>query len=83
MIEYDWMRTGRVVYLAVRFTRLSHLHNIFLEWLTVRAGLQGWRIPVFKAFMEQFVYWSWFSNTLYHAAMGAMLVHDTNLQPHC
>jgi hypothetical protein len=22
--------------------------------------------------MEQFVYWSWFSNALYHAAMGAM-----------
>lgn len=29
-------------------------------------------IPVFKAFMEQFVYWSWFSNSLYHGAMGAM-----------
>lgn len=22
--------------------------------------------------MEQFVYWSWFSNSLYHGAMGAM-----------
>jgi protein Mpv17 len=72
-LEYDWMRTGRAVFFGfVIHAPLSHGHYNFLEWLTVRAGLKGWHIPVFKAFMEQFVYWSWFSNALYHAAMGAM-----------
>ncbi|KAL7553033.1 hypothetical protein ACHAWF_016279 [Thalassiosira exigua] len=71
--KYDFPRTGRaVVFGFVIHAPLSHVHFNFLEWMTVRAGFQGLTIPVFKTIMEQFVYWSWFSNSLYHGAMGAM-----------
>ena len=36
------------------------------------------KIPIFKAVMEQFVYWSWISNGLYHGAMGAMQGKGSN-----
>lgn len=48
------------------------VHFNFLEWLTIRTGVTGNHIPLFKAFMEQFVYWSWISNSMYHGAMGAL-----------
>lgn len=71
--DYDWMRTGRATFFGFAIhAPLSHLHFNFLEWITVRSGVTGLRIPFFKAFLEQFVYWSWFSNSLYHGAMGAM-----------
>jgi protein Mpv17 len=70
---YDWPRTGRAAFFGFAIhAPLSHMHFNFLEWMTVRANVTGLGIPVFKAFMEQFVYWSWFSNSLYHGAMGAM-----------
>jgi protein Mpv17 len=70
---YDLPRTGRAVFFGFALHALTaHVHYNFLEWMTVRAGITGLYIPVFKAFMEQFVYWSWVSNTLYHGAMGAM-----------
>eukprot|EP00540_Astrosyne_radiata_P008175 CAMPEP_0116869474 /NCGR_PEP_ID=MMETSP0418-20121206/27781_1 /TAXON_ID=1158023 /ORGANISM="Astrosyne radiata, Strain 13vi08-1A" /LENGTH=237 /DNA_ID=CAMNT_0004505577 /DNA_START=29 /DNA_END=739 /DNA_ORIENTATION=- len=71
--QYDWARTGRAAFFGFAIhAPCSHLHFNFLEWLTVRAQVTGLGIPIFKAFMEQFVYWSWFSNSLYHGAMGAM-----------
>mmetsp|Transcript_8610 Transcript_8610/g.15198 ORF Transcript_8610/g.15198 Transcript_8610/m.15198 type:complete len:322 (-) Transcript_8610:120-1085(-) len=71
--KYDLIRTARaVIFGFVIHAPLSHLHFNFLEWMTVRGGFQGLRIPVFKTIMEQFVYWSWISNSLYHGAMGAM-----------
>ena len=71
--EYDFIRTGRAVFFGFALhAPLSHVHYNFLESLTVRMGIQGLKVPVFKAFMEQFVYWSWISNALYHGAMGAM-----------
>mmetsp|Transcript_31465 Transcript_31465/g.46694 ORF Transcript_31465/g.46694 Transcript_31465/m.46694 type:complete len:302 (-) Transcript_31465:134-1039(-) len=74
--SYDWERTGRAAFFGFAIhAPSSHVHFNFLEWMTVRAGVTGLGIPVFKAFMEQFVYWSWFSNTLYHGAMGAMQGH--------
>ena len=70
---YDLPRTARAgTFGFVLHAPLSHLHFNFLEWMTVKSGLQGLHIPVFKTIMEQFVYWSWFSNSLYHGAMGAM-----------
>jgi protein Mpv17 len=71
--SYDWERTGRaVLFGSLIHAPLSHLHYNFLEYLTVKTKMTGYNIPIFKAFMEQFVYWSWFSNSLYHGAMGLM-----------
>eukprot|EP00956_Cyclotella_meneghiniana_P004536 scaffold5584_cov76-Cyclotella_meneghiniana.AAC.6 len=71
--EYDVPRTARAVTFGFAIhAPLSHLHFNFLEWMAVRGGFQGMSIPVFKTIMEQFVYWSWISNSLYHGAMGAM-----------
>lgn len=70
---YDYARTGRAALFGFAIhAPLSHVHYNFLEWMTVRAGFQGLSVPVFKTIMEQFVYWSWFSNSLYHGAMGAL-----------
>jgi protein Mpv17 len=70
---YDWPRTGRAAFFGFALhAPLSHLHFNFLEWMTVRAGFAGLAVPLFKTFMEQFVYWSWFSNSLYHGAMGLL-----------
>ena len=53
-LQYDWMRTGRAVtFGGVIHAPTSHLHFNFLEWMTVRSGFTGLRIPVFKTFMEQ------------------------------
>lgn len=71
--DFDWPRLTRAtVFGCFMHAPLAHVHYNFLEWMTVRAGITGLRIPIFKAFMEQFVYWSWFSNSLYHGAMGLM-----------
>lgn len=72
-IVYDYPRTARAMLFGFGIhAPLSHLHFNFLEWMTIKGGFTGISIPIFKAFMEQFVYWSWFSNSLYHGAMGAM-----------
>lgn len=71
--KYDFPRTARAVTFGFAIhAPLSHVHYNFLEWMTIRGGFKGLSIPVFKTVMEQFVYWSWFSNSLYHGAMGAM-----------
>ena len=71
--DYDLTRTFRAVLFGFGIhAPLSHVHYNFLEAITVRGGFSGLQIPVFKAFMEQFVYWSWISNSIYHGAMAAM-----------
>lgn len=71
--NYDTARTARAVIFGFAIhAPTAHVHYNFLESLTVRLGIEGLYIPIFKAFMEQFVYWSWLSNGLYHGAMGAM-----------
>lgn len=76
--KYDWVRTGRAFTFGfILHAPTSHLHFNFLEWMTVKTGVKGLAIPVFKAFMEQFVYWSWISNSMYHAAMGYMQGQNT------
>ena len=76
-LEYDWPRTGRaIVFGFALHAPTAHVHYNFLEWMTVRVGIRGGvHVPLFKAFMEQFVYWSWLSNSMYHGAMGAMQGH--------
>jgi len=70
---FDYRRTGRAVaFGGFLHAPTSHLHFNFLEKITVHAGFSGLGIPIFKTIMEQFVYWSWISNSMYHAAMGAM-----------
>jgi protein Mpv17 len=72
-IDLDVARTGRAMFYGFAIhAPLSHLHFNLLEWMTIKGGFVGNSIPVFKTVMEQFVYWSWFSNSLYHGAMGAM-----------
>jgi hypothetical protein len=52
--NYDWPRTGRAaVFGFALHAPSSHFHFNFLEWMTVRSGVTGLGIPVFKAFMEQ------------------------------
>ncbi|CAB9506077.1 Protein SYM1 [Seminavis robusta] len=76
-LEYDFPRTGRAVLFGFALhAPTSHVHFNFLEWLTHRVGVTGLGIPVFKAFMEQFVYWGWISNAMYLGAMGAMQGHS-------
>lgn len=76
---YDYPRTARAMLFGFGIhAPLSHLHFNFLEFMTIRCGFEGISIPVFKTIMEQLVYWSWFSNSLYHGAMGAMQGLNTN-----
>jgi protein Mpv17 len=71
--HYDYIRTGRAAFFGLAIhAPLSHMHYNFLEYMTVQMKFTGYSIPIFKAFMEQFVYWSWISNSIYFAAMGAM-----------
>jgi protein Mpv17 len=71
--QYDVLRTGRACLFGFAIhAPTSHLHFNFLEYLTHRVGVKGLAIPVFKTIMEQFVYWSWVSNSMYHGAMGLM-----------
>ncbi|KAG7366445.1 Mpv17 / PMP22 family protein [Nitzschia inconspicua] len=68
---YDWARTGRCAFYGFFIhAPASHVHFNFLEYLTNRVGVTGLGIPVFKTVMEQFVYWSWVSNAMYHGFMG-------------
>jgi protein Mpv17 len=72
-MAYDVARTARVVFYGFAIhAPCSHVHYNFLEWMSVRLGYTGVTMTVFKTFMEQFVYWSWISNALYHGSMGAL-----------
>ena len=52
--NYDVQRTGRaIIFGSVIHAPCAHIHYNFLESLTVKAGISGLQIPVFKAFMEQ------------------------------
>ena len=50
--KYDIERTGRAALFGFALhAPLSHLHFNFLEWMTVKAGLTGLTIPIFKTIM--------------------------------
>lgn len=51
---YDLPRTVRAAFFGFALhAPTSHVHFNFLEWMTQRAGITGYAIPFFKAFMEQ------------------------------
>lgn len=54
--EYDWGRTGRAGFFGFAIhAPTSHVHFNFLEWMTVRSGLTGLQIPIFKVRASQTV----------------------------
>jgi len=51
---YDYERTARaIIFGSVIHAPSAHVHYNFLESLTLKAGITGLKIPVFKAVMEQ------------------------------
>lgn len=70
---FDHARFYRaLLYGYLFYPPLAHAHYNFLEWLVVTKGLKGAMASVFKTVLEQFVYWSYFSNAYYHVVMGAL-----------
>eukprot|EP00977_Amphora_coffeiformis_P020539 scaffold8363_cov163-Amphora_coffeaeformis.AAC.4 len=52
--QYDWMRTGRAFAFGfILHAPASHAHFNFLEWMTVRAGVTGMKIPIFKVYASE------------------------------
>jgi hypothetical protein len=69
----DWIRTGKAVLFGFAIhAPASHGHFNLLEYMTKQLKLTGLSIPIFKTIMEQFIYWSWISNSMYHSYMGIM-----------
>lgn len=69
----DPARLGRaVVFGCVIHAPIAHTHYEFLEWFVQRMEVSPNRVPVVKLVMEQFVYWGYLSNALYHFSMAAM-----------
>lgn len=62
-----------VAFGGIFYAPLAHIHYEFLERLVVRKWRTSKRlIPFTKMFIEQFVYWSYFSNAYYHVVLGAL-----------
>ena len=62
-----------VVYGGIFYPPLAHVHYNFLEELVVvRWRVDQQLVPWVKTFIEQFVYWSYFSNAYYHIVIGAL-----------
>lgn len=76
---YDIVRTARASFFGFAIhAPTSHVHYNFLEYITVKGGFTGLYIPVFKTIMEQFVYWSWISNSIYHGSMEVLQTMEFN-----
>lgn len=71
---FDSARWARaMVFGGIFYPGVAHLHYNFLENLVVaRWAVAPSRVPFVKMFIEQFVYWSYFSNAYYHAVLGAL-----------
>jgi len=66
-----WLRA--VIYGGVFYPYVAHLHYNFLYWVVVVMwATPAARVPWLKAFIEQFVYWSYFTNSYYHFVLGAL-----------
>ena len=72
--RFDTARLWRATaYGGLFYPFLAHLHYNFLENLVVvRWAVAPSRVPWVKMFIEQFVYWSYFTNAYYHAVLGAL-----------
>ena len=69
----DGARLGRVAfYGGLMHAPIAHVHYNFLEWAVVRANVANARRPVVKVVVEQFVYWGYLSNALYHFMMATL-----------
>ena len=72
-IVRDPARLGRAVaFGCVIHAPIAHTHYEFLEWLVHRVKVPPARHAVVKVVVEQFVYWGYVSNALYHFAMAKM-----------
>ena len=71
---FDMPRFMRaVIFGGVFYPGIAHLHYNFLEHLVVvRWATAKSMVPWYKMFIEQFVYWSYFTNAYYHAVLGAL-----------
>mmetsp|Transcript_21555 Transcript_21555/g.66458 ORF Transcript_21555/g.66458 Transcript_21555/m.66458 type:complete len:207 (-) Transcript_21555:170-790(-) len=77
--EFDGARLGRaVVYGTVIHAPIAHCHYEFLEAFVQRTGFSAATAPLAKLVMEQFVYWGWVSNALYHFSMAKMEGYSVN-----
>ncbi|KAJ8613410.1 hypothetical protein CTAYLR_002269 [Chrysophaeum taylorii] len=70
---FDAPRISRaVIYGTIIHAPIAHVHYEFLEWFVRRVRVSQQAIPLVKVFMEQFVYWGWVSNSIYHFALAKM-----------
>ena len=72
--RFDGARLARAVaYGGIFYPPLAHAHFNFLEYLVVaRWRLDASAVPWAKMAIEQFIYWSYFSNAYYHVVIGAL-----------
>jgi len=71
---FDWGRLTRAtLFGGIFYPPVAHVHYNFLEWIVVtRWAVSVTMMPWAKMFLEQFVYWGYFSNAYYHAVLGAL-----------
>lgn len=71
--DVDMARLGRaVVFGTLVHAPIAHVHYEFLEAFCKRFRFSARAVPIVKLVMEQFVYWGYFSNSLYHFSMAKM-----------
>lgn len=72
--QFDGARCLRAIaYGGLFYPPFAHAHYNFLEWLVVsRWEVPARFVPWVKMVLEQFVYWSYFSNGYYHAVLGLL-----------
>lgn len=80
---YDGARWLRAVAFGGIFYPLpAHIHYNFLERLVVvRWAVPQVRVPWVKMFIEQFVYWSYFSNACARSSPAAGVAHSQAHRP--
>lgn len=62
-----------VAYGGIFYPPFAHAHFNFLEWLVVSQWVVPTKfVPWVKMGLEQFVYWSYFSNAYYHVVLGVL-----------
>ena len=72
--QFDNARLQRaLVFGGLFYPGIAHLHYEFLDRLVVsRWRVSAAWVPFTKMVIEQFVYWSYFSNAYYHCVLGAL-----------
>lgn len=71
--SFDMPRLSRAMaYGTIIHAPFAHVHYEFLEYFVRRFGVPKAMQAGTKLVMEQFVYWSWVSNSMYHFSMAKM-----------